>query len=113
MLDIKMNDEENYKLHTGGDLSVALDYLRFLDKANKRVWIRQVIVPKINDRAEDILRLYKLVSPFSCVERIELLPFRTLCKEKYDALGMTFPLEDTPEMTESEIESLIALCLKV
>mgnify|MGYP006974380497 CR=1 FL=1 len=37
---------------------------------------------------------------------IELLPFRKLCTEKYEKLGIPFPLASTPECSEEVIREL-------
>ena len=34
------------------------------------------------------------------------MPFRKLCLEKYRTLGIEFPLENTPEMSEAKIREL-------
>ena len=38
-----------------------------------------------------------------CAEKIELLPFKKLCTEKYEKLKLPFPLADTPETSKAEI----------
>ena len=103
LLDVKFTTEEAYKHYTGGSLFATLGFLSYLSEIKKPVWIRQVIVPGLNDRAEDILALRELLLPYTNVERIELLPFRKLCTEKYEGLGIPFPLADTPEMKEADI----------
>lgn len=102
LLDIKMTDEESYANHTGGSLRRVMSFLDMLENKGIEVWVRHVVVPNINDSREDIEKLARLISGHRCVKRVELLPFKTLCKEKYKSLGIKFPLEDTPQMSESE-----------
>lgn len=106
LLDVKMTTEEDYARYTGGRLARAIGFLEKAEKRQIPVWVRQVIVPAINDTEENIDRLAALLSPFSCVEKVELLPFRTLCVEKYKSLGIPFPLADTPDMTKERIAPL-------
>ncbi len=106
LLDVKFTDEESYKRYTGGTLSRTLEFLSTLDERRIPTWIRHVTVPGINDTEEDIRRLRELIAPYRCVERVELLPFRKLCLEKYSALGIQFPLSDTPEMSTERIAEL-------
>jgi pyruvate formate lyase activating enzyme len=40
------------------------------------------------------------------VEKIELLPFRRICLEKYQSMGIPFPLADVPEPTGAEIDAI-------
>ncbi len=108
LLDIKMTDEESYAEYTGGSLHRVMRFLDILEKKGIGVWVRHVVVPNINDTREDIERLAELVRGYKCVSRVELLPFKTLCKEKYKVLGINFPLDDTPQMSESENAKLQA-----
>ncbi len=106
LLDVKMTSEEDYEKYIGGSFEKTLDFLRILEEKKKDVWIRHVVVPGINDREEDILRLKEILSPFSCIRKIELLPFRTLCLEKYENMGIEFPLKDTPQMDTERLHKL-------
>ena len=98
LLDIKMTTEEDYKRHTGGSLTATMAFLDRLEEKGKDVWIRHVVVPGINDTEEDILRLASLIKGYRCIKKVELLPFKNLCLEKYKALNIPFPLNETPPM---------------
>ena len=106
LLDYKYTNDTDYKKYTGMFMQSAEDFLARLDALGKRVWIRQVIIPTLNDSEESVRRLYALSERYSCIEKTELLPFRKLCVEKYRALGIDFPLENTPEASEELIERL-------
>ena len=106
LLDIKMTTEEDYKRYTGGSLAQTLAFLDRLEELQKDVWIRHVVVPGINDSEEDILRLAGLIKGYSCIKKVELLPFKNLCLEKYKALNIPFPLEGTPPMKADALEAL-------
>ncbi len=106
LLDIKMTTEEDYKRHIGMSLSAALGFLNKLEEMGKAVWVRHVAVPGITDTEENIFRLKKLLDGYTCVKRIELLPFKTLCLEKYKSLGIPFPLADTPPLPALRLEEL-------
>ena len=106
LLDIKMTTEEDYAKYTGGSLRCTLGFLDKLEKMGKDVWIRQVIVPNINDTEKDIERLADLIRGYTVVKKAELLPFKKLCTEKYKSLGIPFPLADTPQMSEKRVAEL-------
>ena len=106
LLDYKYTNDTDYKKYTGMSMQTAEDFLARLDALGKRVWIRQVIIPTLNDSEESVRRLYALSERYSCIEKTELLPFRKLCVEKYRALGIDFPLENIPEASEELIERL-------
>jgi len=109
LLDIKFTTEAQYRLHTGGSLQTALQTLEFLERRRVPVWVRQVIVPGLNDSEENILRLKALTSPFACVRKIELLPFSKLSLHKYERLSLQFPLRDTPQCPPETVRRLEAL----
>ena len=106
LLDVKFTNEEDYMRYTGGTLRAALDFLSYLDGEKIPTWIRHVVVPGINDTEADILALREIISPYTCIEKTELLPFRKLCLEKYEALGIPFLLKDVPEADEARVREL-------
>nr|MBQ8890555.1 pyruvate formate lyase-activating protein [Clostridia bacterium] len=97
LLDIKFTSEEKYRRYTLGSLEKTLRFLDRVTELGIPVWIRQVIVPGINDTEADAKELRAIIKSYPTVEKIELLPFRKLCLEKYGQLGLKFPLESTPE----------------
>jgi len=109
LLDIKFTSFDEYKKYTGGTLDGAMRFLDLTREKNIPVWIRHVVVPGITDSKENILKLKALIKPYENVEKVELLPFRKLCLEKYRELGTPFPLEGVPEATEEKLAELNSL----
>ena len=115
LLDIKMTTEEDYKRHTGGSLAATMAFLNRLEELKKDVWIRHVVVPNVNDTEEDILRLADLIKGYGCIKKVELLPFKNLCIEKYKAMNIPFPLEGTDPMRSdalAHLEKLLESAMK-
>ena len=96
LLDLKYPTQEGYARYTGGSLQKTMDFLARLEERQIPVWIRQVQVPTQNDSEEDLCLTAELLRPFRCIERVELLPFRKLCLEKYKNLGIRFAAEEIP-----------------
>lgn len=90
MLDIKFTNNGDYEKYVGCQLSKPLEFLEMLDKKGKNVRLRQVIVPALNDDDDNLLNLSQIVKKYSCVKKVELLPFKKICKTKYDALNREF-----------------------
>jgi pyruvate formate lyase activating enzyme len=81
--------------------------LRFLKAAEKHqvpIWIRHVVVPGFTE--QELPKVIEIATGFKNLQRIELLPFRKLCKSKYENLGIPFPLETTPECDAALLEKL-------
>ena len=93
LLDIKYTDEESYKQYVGCSLLKPMEFLKLLHEKNIPTWLRQVTIPTLSDDEENIKRLSDIAKSHSCVEKVELLPFRKICKSKYDNMGIEFPFE--------------------
>ena len=106
MLDIKYTTEEQYKEYVGGSLNGAVNFLKLLEEKGVKTWIRQVIIPTINDTEENVLKLKELTQKYSVIEKYELLPFRKICQTKYDTLGLEFRFSHILEPTKEEVKKL-------
>ncbi|MBQ7400018.1 MAG: pyruvate formate lyase-activating protein [Clostridia bacterium] len=106
LLDIKYTDEESYKRYVGCSLSKPLEFLELLQQRNIPTWLRQVTIPALNDDEENIRRLRDIAKAHSCVEKVELLPFRKICKSKYDNMGIEFPFEKYDVPSQSVMKRL-------
>ncbi len=106
LLDVKMTSEEDYARYIGGSLGKTMDFLGYLEEKGIETWIRHVVIPSINDTEEDIIKLKEILSPYTCITKTELLPFRTLCLEKYENMGIEFPLKNTPQMDREKLKEL-------
>ena len=106
LLDIKFTTEEEYFKYTGGSLKKTLKFLDLCNSLNIPVWIRQVIVPEINDNIKKIKELAKIIKKYDNIKKVELLPFKKLCIEKYDSLGIEFPLRDVGETSTKVLGEL-------
>ena len=114
LLDIKMTNDDDYKKYIGTSLDKVLMFLDELEVRNIDTWIRQVIVPSVNDTKENIEKLSELIKGKACVKKVELLPFRKLCKEKYEKLGLEFPFDIYPQADVKKVKALeekIKVCI--
>lgn len=103
LLDFKYTNEEDYLKHTKMEMKKAEEFLEYLQKIKKNTWIRHVVIPNLNDSDESLVKIFELKEKYSCIEKIEILPFRKLCLEKYENMGIEFPLKNTPEAKQEFI----------
>ncbi len=106
LLDIKYTDEALYREHVGCEMATVLKFLRLTEKMDISVWLRQVIIPTLNDTEENILRLKKIAADHKNVEKVELLPFRKICQQKYDNMGLKFKFDCIPEPQSEKMKML-------
>lgn len=110
LLDIKYTNDSLYLENVGCSISKPLDFLAYLNSQNIPTTLRQVIIPGINDNAENVKKLHDLALKHLCVDKIELLPFRKICQTKYDNMGLAFPFAEIPEPslgTMAELRKII------
>ncbi len=106
LLDIKYTEAELYRKHVGCGLPEVLEFLSYLNEKGIQTTVRQVIIPTLNDTEENIERLKAIVKAHPCVDKTELLPFKKMCKMKYEKLGIEFPHEHLPEPTRERVREL-------
>ena len=106
ILDIKHTTKEGYKDITGLEITETEKFIEILNKQNKPVWIRQVIVPGIMDNEEYIDSLIEYIKKIKNIERVDFLPFHRLGREKYLALNIPYPYEDKNDMSKEKCDIL-------
>ncbi len=106
LLDYKYVTDELYKSKVGTEKSKVDEFLSYLNSQNINTWLRQVIIKDLNNNENSVKVLKELKQKYPCIKKTELLPFKKLCIEKYEKLGIPFPLAETPETSKAEIEEL-------
>lgn len=104
MLDIKEIEEDRHKDLTGCTGKNILDMARYLSEHGKEMWIRHVLVPTVTDEEQGLQKLKEFIQTLNHVSRVEILPYHTLGKFKWEQLGIPYPLEGIPTPTEEEIK---------
>ena len=103
LLDIKAINDETCKWLTGSSNSLELEFAKYINEKNKRIWIRQVLVPGITDKKEDLLKLKDFLKTIN-VEKFEFLPYHDLGKYKWEKLGLPYELEDVRVANNKDVE---------
>lgn len=104
--DLKFCNEHDFQTYCQGNLCQVYDFLALTAKQNVPLWLRQVIVPGLNDTRESIAKLKEQANQYPNLEKLDLLPFRTLCETKYQELGLAFPLKGTKDCSQDTIRML-------
>ena len=90
LLDLKEINPTRHKDLTGFDNSNIIEMAKYLSEINKPVWIRHVLVPEHSDFDEDLDALGDFIDTLSNVDRVEILPYHTLGKFKWENLGIPY-----------------------
>ena len=106
LLDIKYTDDKLYVENVGCTMEKPMKFLEMCQEKGIPVTLRQVIIPTVNDYAENIKKLNIIAEKHPCVDKIELLPFKKICQVKYDDMGIEFPFGNLPVPTVEKMEEL-------
>ncbi len=108
LLDIKAITKEGFIDITQTDkFDIFMNFIKELNESNKDVWIRQVIIPNINDNNKYIEELVKFIkNNIKNVKKIELLPFHTMAFSKYKDLNIKNPYEKIEAMDKEKCKEL-------
>ena len=105
LLDLKEINPTRHKDLTGFDNSNIIEMAKYLSEINKPVWIRHVLVPEHSDFDEDLDALGDFIDTLSKVDRVEILPYHTLGKFKWENLGIPYTLESISPPSAERIEN--------
>ena len=103
LLDIKHIDPKKCKDLVGFSNEKEIEFIKYLNKINKPMWIRQVLVPGYTDDKQDLLKLKEFINSLTSVEKIEVLPYHTMGKYKWEDLGLKYELEGVPSATDEDV----------
>ena len=106
ILDIKDTDSNNYQELTGHTIDESLKFIDVCNKLNKKIWIRQVIIPGRNDNIEYLKSLVEVLKGINNIEKIEFLPYHNMAIKKYEQLGIDYPYKQIPAMDKEKCDEL-------
>ncbi|MBE5805504.1 MAG: pyruvate formate lyase-activating protein [Clostridiales bacterium] len=106
LVDIKSINNDICKDLTGHSNIKELNFIKYLDSINKEIWLRQVIIPSITDKPEDLILLRNFINSIKNVTKVELLPYHDMGKYKWDNINEKYPLENIRNATSDDIEKV-------
>ncbi len=105
ILDIKFYEPEAYKKWTKGNFEFPEAIGRYASEKGKRLWLRTVVVPGINDTEADMDAYAEYTKQFK-FEKYELLSFHTMGFFKYEESGIENPLKDYKALDKGRLNEL-------
>lgn len=108
LLDIKGITKEGFMNVTQRDMfDKFMEFVYALNKSGKEVWIRQVIIPEVNDSLEYVKDLSQFIKDnIKNVTRVDFLPYHKMGLEKYEKLGIKSPYEYKDAMDKIKCDEL-------
>ena len=108
LLDLKFPDEAGYRRYCRGSWAQTQAFAALAGEKRVPLWVRHVVVPGLNDSLEDLRAIKAQAESLPGFQKLEWLPFHNMCLEKYQQLGLPFPLADTPALEDQDLAHLLA-----
>ena len=108
LLDLKFPDEAGYRRYCRGSWAQTQAFAALAGEKRVPLWVRHVVVPGLNDSLEDLRAIQAQAESLPGFQKLEWLPFHNMCLEKYQQLGLPFPLEGTPALEDQDLAHLLA-----
>ena len=106
MLDIKSVNANMHQIITGESNANTMAFAEYLAEISKPVWMRYVLVPRLNDRLHCLEKLAKWAQEKGNFERVEILPFHKMGEWKWKKYELPYRLSETWEPSAEEIEEI-------
>ncbi|MBR1779942.1 MAG: glycyl-radical enzyme activating protein [Oscillospiraceae bacterium] len=108
LFDLKGMDPARHRANTGVDNAPILDTFRRLTELQKPVIVRLPVIPGHNDSPEELAAVTQLLSRSPNVARVDVLPYHTFGRVKYDELGMPYPMGDAAApLSDGDVAGLV------
>lgn len=104
LLDIKHIDDEKCKKLVGVSNKRELEFAQYLSDNNIKIWIRQVLVPGYTDDEEDLKKLKKFIKSLKTVDNVQILPYHSMGKFKWEKLGAKYELEEVRTANQDDVD---------
>lgn len=95
LLDVKSGLADTYREVTGRELAPTLKFGNRLAEKGIPIWARFVLVPGLTDAPANVDAVADYVATLPSVERIEVLPFHQMGRDKWRALDQPYQLDST------------------
>ena len=102
LLDIKHINSVEHKKLTGLPNDYILNFAAYLDKKEIPVWIRHVVVPGYTDKEEYLDELGYYLGGLKNIKALDVLPYHTMGKVKYDSMRIEYPLEGVEALSKDK-----------
>lgn len=104
LLDIKSLNNVLHRKITGLGNENCLALLNHREETGKPVWIRHVLVPGLTLKEPLLEELARFLKGYTCIQKVELLPFHKMGEYKWAELNAAYSLADTLVPTAEEVK---------
>ena len=106
LMDIKHTDSLKHKEFTTQSNELILENARKIAENAKKLIIRVPVIPTFNDTESEIASIAEFAASLKGVDEINLLPYHSFGRDKYEGLGRQYMMGDLPSPTDEKMQKL-------
>lgn len=109
LFDIKHINSDKHFEWTGVRNEQILENLQQLLRRKYNVKIRMPLLKGVNDYQEDIEKIMEFLKPYKGYKNfkgVDLLPYHKMGVNKYNQLGMEYPIEGDPSLKDEDLDKI-------
>ena len=106
LMDIKHIDSKKHKEFTTQPNERILENAVKIAENAKKLIIRVPVIPTFNDTEPEIAAIAKFAKSLKGVTEINLLPYHSFGRDKYEGLGREYLMGELPSPTDEQMERL-------
>lgn len=109
LYDLKHMDPEKHRELTGVRNETILQNLKWLLENRYNVKVRMPLLKGVNDGEEDVLKVVEFLKPYQDLKNfkgVDLLPYHKMGVNKYNQLGMEYPIKGDPKLSDADLEHI-------
>jgi pyruvate formate lyase activating enzyme len=95
LYDLKLMDAERHRKCAGVSNEQILENLQRLSGREHRIVLRVPVIPGVNDDEENLRQMGAFAAELPSLERVDLLPYHRIGRDKYRGLGKACTMSDT------------------
>ncbi|MGD2148938.1 MAG: radical SAM protein, partial [Anaerolineae bacterium] len=103
LYDLKLMDAQRHRESAGVSNERILENLSALSEGGHRIVLRVPIIPGINDDDENLQEMGQFALQLPSLERVDLLPYHRIGRDKYRGLGKACTMPDTPPPSDGRM----------
>ena len=104
LIDIKYLDADTHQKILGRDNRLILDHYRYLLSKGADVLVRTPLIPSYTASDDNIRSIARFIREQDPDARYELLNYNPLCRGKYEALELDYPVDDITPLSSRQME---------
>jgi pyruvate formate lyase activating enzyme len=109
LYDLKFMNDSRHVEYTGVSNALILENLELLGGIHDNIWIRVPVIPGVNDSRDQMEEMARFVASVPGVRQVNLLPYHSTGKMKFQRLGQIYPMADLQPPSAARMAAAVSI----